>query len=465
MTTPLTNVPMTALEHIAHWIHTPAIERMPEAGLRTARLAFIDTLAVTLIGSRRDGPRLVAGLDLWSSAAGPASLVGMRRRAGVAHAALSNGTSAHADLFDDNSAPMIAHPSAPLVSALLPLAQHLGAGGRDLLYAYCVGFEVGVGLGRLLNPRLYEQGWHVTRVLGVIGATAACCRLARLEWCQTVNALGIATSAAGGLRQHFGSMTMALHAGWTARDAVEATLLAAQGFDSDPAGLDGRYGLARVFADLAAVPLQLGERFELIESGIIFKPYPCGAPTHAAVEAVLALCERHRLDASQVERIVCHVHPWNAMTLREDIPTTPNQARVSLRFCVAAALRFGQLTPDQFCAAALEDSTIRRLMQATEVSIDPSLPDNGQFPAAVTLCLPDGTALSERREVPPGGTGRRLGAAQIQAKFRQCAAGVLEPRTCEYVLAELAQLDTLADIRALAVALEGNGALAGQPAF
>lgn len=38
-------------------------------------------------------------------------------------AALINGTAAHAELFDDNSQPMIADPSSPLVSALLPLGQ------------------------------------------------------------------------------------------------------------------------------------------------------------------------------------------------------------------------------------------------------------------------------------------------------------------------------------------------------
>ncbi|MFM0502500.1 MmgE/PrpD family protein [Paraburkholderia caffeinilytica] len=455
---------MTALEHIAQWVHSADIERMPDAGLATARLAFADTVAVTLIGSRRAAPRIVASLEPSVPQHMPASLVGMRSRASVSRAALINGTSAHADLFDDNSAPMIAHPSASLVSALLPLAQYNGANGRDLLLAYCTGFEVGVKLGRALNPTLYERGWHVTRVLGVLGTTAACCRLAGLSVGQTVNALGIATSAAGGLRQHFGTMTMALHAGWSARDAVDATQLAVRGFDADPAGLDGRYGLARVFAQLELGSLGLGESFELIESGIIFKPYPCGAPTHAAIDAALALGTQYHVDPAQIESIVCHVHPWNAMTLREELPSTANQARVHLRFCIAAALRFGRVTPDEFSVDALNDPLVQRLIHVTDISIDATLPDNGEFPAAVTLQLRDGRRLSERRDVPPGGSGRRLDTAQIQAKFRQCAAGVLTDDTCEWAIATLARLDTLADVDALALALEGDGPLAVPPA-
>ncbi|MFL9913649.1 MmgE/PrpD family protein [Paraburkholderia sp. RL17-337-BIB-A] len=455
---------MTALEQIAHWVQSPDIERLPDAGLATARLAFLDTLAVTLIGSRRAAPRIVASLEPVNLPHSTASLVGMCSRTSVARAALINGTAAHADLFDDNSAPMIAHPSASLVSALLPLAQSIGASGHDLLLAYCVGFEVGVKLGRAVNPALYEQGWHVTRVLGVLGATAACCRLARVSVEQTIHALGIATSAAGGLRQHFGTMTMALHAGWTARDAIESMQLAARGFDADPAGLDGRYGLARVFAQSEVRLPNLGESFELIESGIIFKPYPCGAPTHAAIDAALSLSANQRIDPAQIEWVVCHVHPWNAMTLRDERPSTANQARVNLRFCVAAALRFGRVTPDEFSSDALRDPLVQRLMSATDIRVDASLPDNGEFPAAVTLQLRDGRTVTERRDVPPGGTGRRLDAAQIQAKFRQCAAGVLTDQTCGRAITALTRLDALADVDALARALEGDGPQAAAPA-
>jgi 2-methylcitrate dehydratase PrpD len=211
-------------------------------------------------------------------------------------------------------------------------------------------------------------------------------------------------------------------------------------------------------------PSGLGESFELIESGIIFKPYPCGAPTHAAIDAALNLSTEHRVDAAQIEAIVCHVHPWNALTLREELPATVNQARVNLRFCVAAALRFGRMTPDEFSLDVLSDPLVRRLMSVTDISIDASLPDNGEFPSVVTLQLRDGSRLTERRDVPPGGTGRRLDETQIQAKFRHCAAGVLTDHACEEVIATLARLDTLADVQSLARALEGDGPLAVAPA-
>src|SRR5262249_42932421 len=189
--------------------------------------------------------------------------------------------------------------------------------GADLLAAYCTGFEVGVTLGRALNPKLYEGGWHATRVLGVIGAAAAAARLLRLDPARTAHALAIATSMASGIRQAFGTMTMALHVRLTSRDGIHAALLAEAGFSGDRAALDGRFGYIRLFGGTQTCPtFTLGQPFELIRSGIIFKPYPCGAPTHAAIDCTLALSQQVPLD--DVAEIVCLVHPWNGMTLREE---------------------------------------------------------------------------------------------------------------------------------------------------
>ncbi len=445
------------LPPIAAWVSSLAAEQVPVAALKLVKRAFLDTLGVTLLGTRLDSARIAAAVATTSG--GAASVFGMRCRADPLSAALVNGTAAHAELFDDNSAPMIAHPSAPLVSALLPLAQARNASGRDVVTAYVAGFEVGVGLGRALNPAFYERGWHATRTLGVIGAAAACARLLRLDAARTATAIAIAASMASGIRQAFGTMTMALHAGLTARDGVHAALLAEAGFGADPQALDGRYGFYEVYAgrrDIA--PLPLGAPFELVRSGIIFKPYPSGAPTHAAVDAALAL--RDQIGPAAPPRcITCFVHPWNFMTLREEPPATPLQARVSLRFCVAAALRYGRLTYAEFSEHALADMDLRLLMERIEIRQAADLPDNGEFPAEVMIETANGRLLRARREVPPGGSSRPLDDADIVAKFRACAALLLDPARIERVIAMVAALDEAPGVGPLCNLLE-----AGPPA-
>ena len=208
-----------SIDQIAAWAGALEATDVPAAAFALARKAFLDTLAVSLSGSQLESARIVSAL---APGSGPCSVIGQGFKTDLLAAALVNGTSAHAELFDDNSEPMMAHPSASLVSALLPLGQLRGLGGAEVLLAYVAGFEVNVVLGRALNPRLYEAGWHVTRTLGVLGVTAACCRLLKLGPQPFRAALGIAPSMASGLRQNFGTMTMALHAGLTARDAVQA---------------------------------------------------------------------------------------------------------------------------------------------------------------------------------------------------------------------------------------------------
>ena len=275
-----------SIDQIAAWAGALEAGQVPPAAVVLAKKAFLDTLAVSLSGSQLDSVRIMTALAReLGHGGGPCSVIGHGFKTDVLAAALANGTAAHAELFDDNNEPMMSHPSASLVSALLPLGQWRGLGGAAVLLAYVAGFEVNVVLGRQLNPRLYEAGWHVTRTLGVLGATAACCRLLKLGPQPLRAALGIAASMASGLRQNFGTMTMALHAGLTARDAVHAALLAEKGFLSDTDALDGKYGFFNLFAGAQPKALPLGQPFELVRSGIIFKPYPSGAPTHAAAAA------------------------------------------------------------------------------------------------------------------------------------------------------------------------------------
>jgi 2-methylcitrate dehydratase PrpD len=446
---------MTLLPRIADWTAALHFENLPQPALDLACRAVLDTLGVALLGTRLDSVRITAAT---SAGEGPCSLFGLRRGASLQDAALVNGTAAHAELYDDNSVPMIAHPSAPLVPALLALAEARGLSGPAVLTGYCAGFEVGVKLGRMLNPGLYEAGWHVTRVLGVLGTAAACARLIGLDAVRTAHAIGIAASMASGIRAAFGTMTMALHAGLTARDGVHAALLAEVGFTADAGALEGKYGLLNVFAPGSGRELApLGAPLELLASGIVVKPYPSGAPTLAAIAAALAL--RPRLPGLDgVRSITCLVHPWNFMTLREEAPETVLQAKVSLRFCVAAALRFGSVTHHEFTETALHDPVLRGLMDLSAVRAGDDLPDNGQFPAELRIVLADGTEQAERCEIHPGGIGNPLDDTALRTKFRACAAEALGPAQTAAIEALVERLAAAEDVRPLCAALRGGPA-------
>ena len=172
---------------------------------------------------------------------------GTTQSAQIADAAFATGTATHALDYDDTTDPLHGHPSAPLVPALLALAEARGSSGAALIDAFVIGFEVEANLGSALGMSSYRHGWHQTATAGTPAVAAACARLMGLNAEQTTNALGIAVSLAAGSRQNFGTMTKPLHVGNAARSGLQAALLAERGFTAAPDSIGGPLGFVNLF--------------------------------------------------------------------------------------------------------------------------------------------------------------------------------------------------------------------------
>ena len=350
-------------------------------------------------------------------AGGDGRIIGCGLRATAADAAMMNGLLAHAQLFDDNSDPMIAHPSGPLVAIALALGPRVHAGGATLLSAYSAGFDTSVVLGRMLNPEHYERGWHATATIGVFGATVVAATLLECTPSEFVNALGIAASSAAGLRQNFGSMTMGFHAGNAARAATIAALLARQGFTASSNVFEGRSGYFDAFGSPreAADALERDEH-ELVRSGIQFKLFASGAPTLCAIEAALELAP---LVDGSIDAVLCEVDPWYEKTLKEDAPNDGFAAKVNLRYCLAAAFIRRRLELDAFDADAVNEPAVRALMNRIVVRVDPGLAGVGTFPARVTV-RSNGSEFQAERRHPRGSPQVPASDDELTAKFASC---------------------------------------------
>ena len=71
------------------------IKQMPPLGIERARLAFIDTMAVMLAGSREQGSDIVCEMVKQEGAAPKVSVIGQSFRTSPQLAALANGVAAH----------------------------------------------------------------------------------------------------------------------------------------------------------------------------------------------------------------------------------------------------------------------------------------------------------------------------------------------------------------------------------
>lgn len=445
---------MNATARLAEFIVKTSLRDCPDAAIVQVRRAALDSLGVTLAGAAEP---VAAGVRAVARAEGGAPLctvIGTSMRTAPTWAALANGTAGHAHDFDDTNFALLGHPSVPLLAAALAAAEAEPADGAAVVLAYLIGFEVSTALGVALNPDHYTRGWHATATIGTLGCAAAAASVLRLDPGQTRHALGLAASLASGLKENFGSMTKPFHAGHAARNGVFAAMAAREGLTASDSALDGPQGYAAAFGQIPLAPDafdELGQRWQVLVSGIAVKPYPSCALTHSAIDALLALRSSHQLDADQVAEVEVGVNRVVPGVLRHHAPGNGLERKFSMEFCAAAALAGGRVDLGSFEDGPVADRATRELMARVRMVVDPSLPDGRDEHAwsRVTVRLRDGRALDSPARGASGHPGQPLSDAQLRDKFLACATPVLGAEAAEGVAEQVGHLEDVPDIRAL----------------
>jgi len=426
----------------------------PPAARAAASRALLDTLGVTLAGASQPAARSVQRV-IEQDGVGPCRVFGTAARASAGNAALANGTAAHALDYDDMCFVSLAHPSAPLVAAALAAAEATGASGRTLLDAYVVGFEIEGRLGRAMNPRHYQRGWHCTSTLGTIGAAAAASRVLGLDATAAGHALAIAASEASGLKENFGTMVKPLHAGLAARNGVLAAKLAQAGMTASAAAIDGPQGfLAAMDSEqrsLDGVAGDLGTRWEIVDTGITVKLYPSCAGTHPTLDALLDLRRREPFAAGEVEAIDIGVDAIVPTILIYDRPSSGLEGKFSMPFCAAAAVVDGRVGLETFAASRLADPAIlamqSRVTMRIDATLDASAPPLTQ--ARVAVRLRDGRTLTAYANGARGYHDRPASDDELATKFLSCATQAMPEAQAAEALASLRAIESAVDIRAV----------------
>ncbi|ALM84043.1 MmgE/PrpD family protein [Bordetella sp. N] len=451
-------------------------EDLPAQALHWARVGIFDTVGVTLGGSAEPAAVLTArALD---SAAGPALRLGTQQRLGILDAALVNGTAAHALDYDDSSNTLGGHPSAPLVSALLPLAEQLDSSGRDFITAYAAGFEAQAKLGLAVHLHHYRKGWHPTATLGCFGAAAACARLMSLDAAATATALALAASFASGLKANFGTMAKPLHVGHCARNGLYAARLARLDFTANAASVfEHTQGFLDVFNgpgtyDVDKARAAWAAPYDLVAPGIAVKQYACCGSTHPAIDAMLALVREHRPAAEQVEVIDVAIHSRRLAHTNRPRPQGALDAKFSLQYVLARALVDGQVAPADFEDPAWRDARVAAILpRIRAVAYDdagvhadrfgfgqpglPPLDPANHFAGYVALTLRDGRVLRAGVDQPLGRTSAHpLPAELLRQKFMQCAGMALREDAVGAIADDLAAIDALPRITMLTTRIQ-----------
>lgn len=452
MTSP-ERVPVTAA--LARFIVAHNYDRMPDNVRMEAKRGIADCLGCIIVGADTAVGRNIQAYV--RDETGPSRVWGTSIHTSPQNAALANGTLAHAHDLDDANENMRGHASAPVVPAILAVADQIPATeGRDLLAAYAVGVELEGKVGISVMKTHPERGWHATATLGTLGATAAVANLLKLDEIQTRNALGIAASLASGLRVNFGTMTKPLHAGIAAQNGVLAARLASAGIDSSPVALEGWQGFYDLFAGfeesrLEAAIARLGAPFELIDGGIDYKLYPSCSLSHPPIDIVLDGLSSGEIDVADIERVRCGVDYRLLTNMMYGQPETPLEGKFSMPFCLAAALLYGRVGFEQFQPEVVNSEAVRALIAKTEVYVHPELQTPDTLPrefADVEVIHRSGKVFHKRTSKSRGHPTKPLTIEQHREKFLMCtepsmghgAAGTLWERVMELDQRTVAEL-------------------------
>jgi 2-methylcitrate dehydratase PrpD len=440
---------MSVTEKLARFVVATGYDSLPEESVIAAKRAVLDTLAVTVAGCQEEASKTITGYVRELATVGEAGVVGSGFRSAASEAALANGTLAHALDYDDVSTSMLGHPSAPLLPAVLAVAEKMGASGKDAIVAFVLGFEVECKVGSAIGAGHYARGWHATSTLGTLGAATACAKLLRLDLAATLATLGIAASLAGGTRQNFGTMTKPLHAGIAARNGVMAARLAAKGFTADASIIEAPLGFLHLFGasdhDAEKAVASLGQPFDIVSPGVSVKLYPCCYATHRALDAALQLQREASTEPGRIGRVEVRVSRGAAIPLIHHRPQTGLEGKFSMEYCLAAALLDGRVGPTSFSDEAVQRPEAQQLLRRVEM-VEEGLGPPIVGPATVTAILDDGSRHTRHVETPRGDPKAPLTWDELVGKYRDCAATLLPDAAITRSAEIIAELEAAGDV-------------------
>ncbi len=427
-------------------------DRVPAAVQHRIRLALLDSLGATLVGTLTPISRITAEYAEVTWPGDQATILLHGRRASAIGAAFANGYAGNGIDIDDCALFTKGHPGVQIFPTALALSEALGLDGAGMLTAMVVGYEVAHRAARI---------WHATHDVyqacgswGSVACAAIASRLLGLNPEQTCHALGIADYHAPNLpmMRDIDHPTMVKHGiGWGTMTGITAAQLAARGFTGVPSLL----GLEE-HSDWVS---DIGQHYIMAEN-IAWKGYSCCAWDHAAMKAVEGLVREHEIDVGDIIHIRVEA-PHVTVRLGTELPATTEEAQFNLAWPLAALLIDGEVGPAQVLEHRLSDPQIRDLARKVELVETDELnrlygqaekgSGQGRYAAIVSLTLVDGQEL--RSEMVEGNINfpqQGWDQPRVEDKFRWLTQHVLDDGRVGQLLDMVRGFEQVPDVRELA---------------
>ena len=441
---------------LAEFVVAVHYESIPDAVRHEAARSLVNWVGCALGGAHHE--TLNAALAALLPFAGPpqAGLIGRRERLDAPTAALLNGMSAHVLDFDDTHLRTLLHPSVPVASSLLALAEYRllsGAtlSGVDFLHAFIVGVDVECRIANAIYPTHIEQ-WYITGTAGVFGAAAAVGRVLGLDAAGIARAFGIAGTQAAGLREMAGTMCKSFVHGRAAQNGMLSAFMAQSGFTSSERVIEAPRGFARVLVgDCALEPILdgLGERWEIAFN--TYKPHACGVVCHPVIDGCLVLRNDHGVTPDGIAAVAVRVHPLALKLTGIRAPRGGLESKWSLYHSAAVVFCDGVAGEEQYTDARVFDKQVAAVRERVTAQADAGLREDEAW---IAVTLTDGRRIDIHIEHALGSVDNPMSDRDLERKFIGLAGDTLPAGRAEQLLAQcwaINKLDDAAQLARLAV--------------
>jgi 2-methylcitrate dehydratase PrpD len=446
-------------------------EDLPEPVLKAGRRCVLDGVAVMVAGVAEETTRVLVEDAREQGGRKDALLLGAGKlKVPAPIAARVLGAAGHAHDWDDTQVSrdprhqygLLTHPTVPPLAAALAVSQYLrNVTGKQFMTAFLAGFEVECKLAEWCLPNLYKRSFHSSGVIGLFGAAAAAAKLLGVSGDRLRMAFGIAVSMAAGNRVNFGTMSKPLQVGRAAENGVTAALLARRGFTADRNAFDGPWGYCQVYAD-GVFEEKVAQGFgrttwSIVDPGVSIKPYPSGILTHQAMDGMLKLVTEHDLSPGQIERIDFYAGSNILNPIRFPVAETHLQAKFSMAALLTMIVLNRQAGRREFTDEFIRSPAAQDMQRRIHAHHDPAIEALGTdiIRSRIEVSLKDGRRLVEHSpEAYRGGPDNPMSDADLEAKFRACAEGLLDEARRRQVIAKVRRIAAVKDVTALAKALQ-----------
>ncbi|MFL9942372.1 MmgE/PrpD family protein [Paraburkholderia graminis] len=442
--------------HFAKFAAETHYDDLPEDAIEGAKKTILDTLGVTLAASGVE-PAVHALVQLLQESGGKpeSTVLGFGGKLPAMSAAFANGSMAHCLDFDDQT-PWGAHAASSIVPSVFAIAERMGGvSGRTLITAVAIGQDL---FARLRCNVGWNQNWNLSSMVGAFSAAASAAHVLGLSAEQTAHALGIASQQSCGTMEVIfatGSDLRGMYAGFTAKGAVIAALLAQKGITGIDTLFEGKAGIFNVYFggkyDREKMLDGLGVRF--LGGTTLYKAWPAVGNSHTYIHATIELMKGKGIAAKDIEAIRAFVGDFTytmctPLQVRR-APSTLVDAKMSLPFILGIAASKGKMTIADFSEAALKDPDVLEMAAKVVPVQDPEQNWTFKLPdGRIEIVTRDGRVFGRLGDKIPGNAEAPLTWEQLSEKFVSCASvAAIPPSEAGIAKAQMLirEMETLTD--------------------